>query len=287
MRILIAHDGSPRADATITDLIRAGMPPAAEAIVLCVADAWVAPSLPAEMAGSGADVLASQAIVETALARARDISAAAAAHVRTTFAGWKVTPEATAGSPSWEIIRRADEWKPDLVAVGATGRSALDRVIFGTVANLVVTHAHCSVRVARGLAGAAGPPRIIVAVDGSPGSQGAVDAVARRSWPAGSEARVVEAVEDLALDLRGGRDAEPSRMTTAACEALVRAGLAATPSLIAGDPKRVILEAAESWKADCVFVGARGLRAVGRFLLGSVSSSIASRATCSVEVVRE
>lgn len=287
MKILIAHDGSPRADAMVPDLIRAGMPPAAEAIVLCVADAWVAPSVAPEMPGSGADIVASQAVVEAALARARDVAAAGAELARTTFPGWRVTPEATAGSPAWEIIRRADEWEPDLVVVGATGRSGLEHVLFGTVANLVVTHARCSVRVARGRGrAAANAPRIIVAVDGSPGSQAAVDAVARRTWPAGSQARVVEAVEDWTLALRGGHAAQPSHMAADACATLERAGLAAVATLLPGDPKRVILEQAESWEADCVFVGARGLRAIGRFLLGSVSTSVASRAGCSVEVVR-
>ncbi|MBO0799053.1 MAG: universal stress protein, partial [Blastocatellia bacterium] len=50
--------------------------------------------------------------------------------------------------------------------------------------------------------------------------------------------------------------------------------------------KRLLVSEAESWGADCVFVGARGLGRAGRFLIGSVSSSVAARAHCSVEVVR-
>ena len=52
-----------------------------------------------------------------------------------------------------------------------------------------------------------------------------------------------------------------------------------------GDPKRVLIEEAEQWGADCIFVGARGLRRLERFLLGSVSTAVAARAHCSVEVV--
>jgi nucleotide-binding universal stress UspA family protein len=54
-----------------------------------------------------------------------------------------------------------------------------------------------------------------------------------------------------------------------------------------GNPKDVLVKEADRWDATCLFVGARGLRAVDRFLLGSVSASVAARAHCSVEVVRQ
>jgi nucleotide-binding universal stress UspA family protein len=53
------------------------------------------------------------------------------------------------------------------------------------------------------------------------------------------------------------------------------------------EPKRLLLGEAESWGADCIFVGARGMGRVERFMLGSVSSAVAARAQCSVEIVRD
>jgi nucleotide-binding universal stress UspA family protein len=54
-----------------------------------------------------------------------------------------------------------------------------------------------------------------------------------------------------------------------------------------GDPKRVLVEAANEWGADCIFVGSIGFsNPFERFVLGSVSASVAARAHCSVEVVR-
>ena len=38
-------------------------------------------------------------------------------------------------------------------------------------------------------------------------------------------------------------------------------------------------------RADCIFVGARGVRGLKRLLLGSVSSAVAMNAHCSVEIV--
>jgi nucleotide-binding universal stress UspA family protein len=63
-------------------------------------------------------------------------------------------------------------------------------------------------------------------------------------------------------------------------------GLAVSSVITAGDPKQVLLDEAEHWGADSLFVGARGLSRVERFLLGSVSAAVAARAHCSVEVVR-
>jgi nucleotide-binding universal stress UspA family protein len=54
----------------------------------------------------------------------------------------------------------------------------------------------------------------------------------------------------------------------------------------AGDPKRILVEEAEHWGADCLFVGAHGRSGWERLCLGSVSAAIAARAPCSVEVVR-
>jgi nucleotide-binding universal stress UspA family protein len=49
----------------------------------------------------------------------------------------------------------------------------------------------------------------------------------------------------------------------------------------------VLLEEAEEWGADCIFVGSRGSHEpLAGLLLGSVSTAVVARAHCSVEVVR-
>ena len=64
------------------------------------------------------------------------------------------------------------------------------------------------------------------------------------------------------------------------------AGLDATVMIRRGNPKDELIGEAESWGADCIFVGAKGVRGLDRLLLGSVSSAVAASAPCSVEVVR-
>ncbi|GAE26548.1 universal stress protein family [Halalkalibacter wakoensis JCM 9140] len=54
-----------------------------------------------------------------------------------------------------------------------------------------------------------------------------------------------------------------------------------------GSPKvRIPKEVAEKHKVDLIIAGATGVNAVERFLIGSVSESIARRATCDVMIVR-
>jgi nucleotide-binding universal stress UspA family protein len=56
--------------------------------------------------------------------------------------------------------------------------------------------------------------------------------------------------------------------------------------VVHGDARDAVLCAARDWKADLIVMGVRGLAAVERFLLGSVSLGIARHADCPVLVVR-
>src|SRR5262249_33098571 len=47
-----------------------------------------------------------------------------------------------------------------------------------------------------------------------------------------------------------------------------------------------MLGVAESWGAELIVLGCHGLKGLTRFLLGSVSESVASHAHCSVRIVR-
>ena len=67
---------------------------------------------------------------------------------------------------------------------------------------------------------------------------------------------------------------------------LQRAGLIVSSVVQEGDPKEALVQEALDWKADAIFVGARGLGRVERLLLGSVSSATVAHAPCTVEVIR-
>jgi nucleotide-binding universal stress UspA family protein len=148
--------------------------------------------------------------------------------------------------------------------------------------------------------GADEPNRIIIGVDGSANAAAAVSAVAQRVWPTGSEFKVITAVDiPLWVELLLGSGAADSTANNeehnlsfarppvqSAVEELRGKNLVATPVIVEGDPKQLLVDEAKRWEADCIFLGAKGRGRLERLLLGSVSAAVAARAHCSVEVVR-
>lgn len=303
MKILIAYDGSTCADAALREMARAGLPRECEATVLTVADVLMPmPAPPIPGMGPAALSVQTPAVAREwrerashAVDEAYSTAFQAAEVVRKKFPEWKVTPASEGDSPAWAIIKKAEDTAADLIIVGSHGRSAFGRFFLGSVSQKIVSDARCSVRIARGQTGADDvPARILIGIDGSPGSETAVRAVARRNWSKGSEARLVAAIPTLmvpAIELNEEtyEDEESFLKSTLdrLAEPLREAGLSISSLIKEGDPKRLLIEESEHWKADSIFVGARGLRLIERFLIGSVSYSIAARAHCSVEVVRE
>lgn len=310
MKILIAHDGSSFSDAALDDLRSAGLPADAEAIVVSVAEVW----LPPPPAGKSVSEYAIELQTKEqpfkayrehgkAVTEADGMAKNAAARLRRDFPPWKISAEATYGSPAWEIISRAETMNADLIVVGAQGKTAVERIVLGSISQKVLTEAHCSVRVGRGkIQVDPTPVRVVIGYDASAGANASVDAVANRHWPAGTEVKLVSVTDPITPSIVGqfipgisdwvedtNKD-EQEWLISLADSALARlraAGLSADIWTGSGSPKDVITDEAERWHADAIFVGANrfGSR-VERFLLGSVSSAVVSRAHCSVEVVR-
>ena len=59
--------------------------------------------------------------------------------------GFTVTVSSHEGRPAAEILRAADELKPDLIAMGTHGRSGFRHLLLGSVAESVIRKATCPV----------------------------------------------------------------------------------------------------------------------------------------------
>ena len=281
MKVMVAYDGSACADAAIAEL-----PDEVEFIVLSVIENWLPPP-------SGLEIVQHMDRSQEYMLLAME----AANRVREFAPGWIAKAEVSAGSPASQILEKAEQWKPDLIVMGAHGRTALGRFFFGSVSQKVLHEASCPVRVAREPKEKSDHPlRLLIGFDGSPGATETLRVVTARKWPADCEARVVYAawpsVEFASKPLIGKIAdwvAEEELKIKRKIEGVVRdlsaAGLATSSVIKAENPKQLLISEAESWEADCIFVGARGLGALQRLRLGSVSSAVAARAHCSVEVV--
>ncbi|NOT47150.1 MAG: universal stress protein [Acidobacteria bacterium] len=315
MKLLVAYDGSKCAEAALDDLVRAGLPESGEAVVISVAEVWLPP--PESMAdtngnGTGVKLDAEwENIIEKryekdkrAVFEAETLAKHARQRIQRILPRWQIGAAATYGSPAWEILARSDEFKPDLIVVGSNGRSAVSRFFLGSISQKVLTEARCSVRVARGrIEVDPSPLRVIIGFDGSKGARAAIAAFRERCWPAESEIRLVAATEEVTPSAIGRFIPPVTHMIEEIneterewMEKLAENDVASLQSdkarcglnIHAGNPKEVLVEEAERWNADCIFLGANAFGSkVERFLLGSTSAAVAARAHCSVEVVRK
>lgn len=308
MKILIAYDGSEFAEAALADLRSAGLGSQADVLVMTLADVFLPPPINEEIDNTfpmylPEGVKRAHERARQKLDEARSLAKRAGEQVKSTFPRWHVKYDAQADSPAWALIRTADNWKPDLIIMGARGHSLLGgRLILGSISQRVLYEARCSVRIARaGRDKQNQPVRILIGVDHSPDSNAAVDAVCSRHWPQGTEVALLSVVDTVMainpdpsdptavkwLEVSDEEGWDQVRAIFApAAQKLREAGLHTEVLVRRGNPADQILQEADTWGADCIFVGAKGTRGIDRLLLGSVSSAVSARAHCSVEVVR-
>ena len=289
MKILVGYDGSDQARAAISDLVRAGLPREGDATVLAVADVFPFLLGAEEPSYAGAKVRAARHEAALVFAEAQELAREGAKQVLQSLPSWRVQSEAVADSPYWAFVKHSIDRRSDLIVVGSRGRSGIAAAL-GSVSSNVLHEASCSVRIGRRgkEADAESPARIVVGFDGSTEAAAAVRAAAARSWPAGSELRIVTAVHGGTFELLAENEPEADEFQPLADRLRDDLGTQMAVSVVQrnDEPKRMILTEAEQWEADCIFLGARGLSRFHRALLGSVSGAVAARASCSVEIIK-
>jgi len=305
MKVLIGYDGSSYSDAAVDDLQRAGLPSEVEALVVAVRDAPTIPPLASheviEKAFVGERVVS---IVEhanreatRALQQGRELTRNACERLESYFPGWQVRGEALAGTPALEVLRKSEEWRADLIVVGSQGRSAIGRMILGSVSLQVAIESRCSVRIGRRRADRGGrmEPRILVGLDGSPGGERAIRRILLRAWPEGTELRIV-AVDDgvspiTIADMASLSELNVRADTFMAAMRMIKLagvrGLSVSAGIKRGDPQRVLMAEAREWDADCIVVGSRESSNIPEgFFAGGILTGLAANAECSIEILR-
>ncbi len=145
------------------------------------------------------------------------------------------------------------------------------------------------------------PTTILLATDGSDEAKLASQAATELSRETGSEVHLVYVLpmpaqlighhlysDEMRESLIGGaeRDAE-TFLKEQAEKVSSDGGKVADTHLRSGDPDKEILRAAEALGVGLIVIGSRGLGAITRTLIGSVSDSVVRHAHCPVFVVRK
>jgi nucleotide-binding universal stress UspA family protein len=215
--------------------------------------------------------------------------------------------------PRHGVLLAAEDWRAELVAVGARGLGPIKKLVLGSVSRAVAHEAPVPVLVVRSQDDdtATRPLRVLLAYDGSECSQQAAQILARFSWPPGTVGRTMVVIESLLVGevpqwlQEKARSADSEAMAQAwvqeheAEKESNRAELAKfcgqlpepfrhQPPIVAeGHAAEKILEAIAAEAIDLVVVGAHSRGPIERMLMGSVSGKVVAHAPCSVLVVRQ
>ncbi|MBX3505433.1 MAG: universal stress protein [Parvibaculum sp.] len=210
----------------------------------------------------------------------------------------RARPLVVRGDPFVAIADAAAREAADLVVLGAHRRQALRDIFTGTTAERVIRTGGKPVLMVS--AAAAGPHKgAVIGIDFSEGSRHAVDAARALGLLDNLPLCLVHSYRNVAKAQMQyvGLDADSvakqvetdvSKLMSAVSVEMPEARLGRRPDKVAvvdTDACTAIAQWVDALPADLVVIGARGLNAVERLLLGSVADAVLRNITCDVLVV--
>src|SRR5215217_1944434 len=188
------------------------------------------------------------------------------------------------GRAADEILDLAGQIGAGLIVIGSRGLGPVGRIALGSVSEAVIHHSRCSVLMLRGGEDSWPPERVIFGDDGSEAARAAGDVGASLCGHYGARALVLHAYPRLPKVNAEGRESNPrivhdelrraeKALLERSRELESRLGSRPKVRLVVGDAAASLLEAAEedAPQSTLLAVGSRGLGAIGRMRLGSVS----------------
>ena len=288
MRVLLASDGSSHSRRATRWLRDATLPADTRVSVLAVATLTEPPR----------DSQTMRDLRERAAAEAHQAAERTAKILRGRWPA--VDTLVTQGDPQVEIVRAAEDRRVDMTVLGARGLGRMKRFFVGSTSLAVARYAPSPVAIVRGR------PRpvrhVLVAVDGSEGSRAALRFLSSFDLVRGTRVSLLHVLQRSAVpglhratplpDQEHDEDRRKQRADAETVLADAAAVLADAPSpvdrvVVEGDPAQEIVRIARRRDVDLVVLGARGLRTLGRLLLGSVSETVLHHAGRPVVIARE
>jgi nucleotide-binding universal stress UspA family protein len=214
------------------------------------------------------------------------------------FAGLTVDVAAVTGEAiAATIAEEAKERKADLCMVGTHGRTGINRMLIGSVAEAVVRLAPCDVLTVPSVRqDPAIPRRIMVATDFSEQAERALARAGALTQSFGSELTLLHVHDPRvpvvpmgvpAIDEPQLRNWAREQLAKLASERLEDDARVRSELLVEPSAPDAICRHAEESATELLVLGTHGRRGVTRLLIGSVAERVVRHAHCPVLVVRE
>ncbi|MBI3272904.1 MAG: universal stress protein [Planctomycetes bacterium] len=213
--------------------------------------------------------------------------------------GARVRFDLMQGDPAEQILRFAETYHPDLLAMCTHGLTGEGRWPHGSVASRVLHHSThplllCTPQSRHGEPKVEAAPfgKILVPLDGSDFSARILPVVEPLARLYESELVLVHAVTLPSLDAACTPGPHPDldgimqEVLRPYLEHLASAGLRARARLSKLGPARAILDAAREENADLIAMTTHGRAGISRWMFGSVAQKVLSHCGCPVLVVR-
>lgn len=278
--ILVAYDGSADAQHALQwaarESLRSGVPVHVLAVNEILPPTWGGVS--GMIVVTEGYVLDSNAVLEEA---AKALADAGVVHATTSQRTGPIVSELVQAAESASVL-----------VIGSQGHGAAGEALMGSVSQHLARHATCPVVVVREPHDSTAH-RIIVGMDGSPTSAGALAYACRRAETTGETVVAIHGwhVRAPSTDVWAG---DPRSVDVSERERLLAESVAGVredhpdvrleQEVVLVAPEKALVDASAS--ASLVVVGSRGLGYFSGLLLGSVSQAVLHRATCPVAVVR-
>lgn len=296
MKVIIAYDGSYHADAAIDDLRRAGLPRSGDALIISIADI---PQISAASCETGVlGRFVSTRVLEETIAmtqkettriknEAAKLATSGCQRVSSALPDWQVKSQTAFGIPADELLKKADEFKPDLIVVGSHGRGTIGRFFLGSVSQKIAEKAKCSVRIARRRSfeqALDAPVKIIVCADRLLELERVVRAFGRRAISDKTEMRLIKVNDGVAAGNISAVHPYDAARIESSSNKLREIGFKVSVVIKNGNLKSALLEEANGWGADSIFIAARGTH--NESSLSQTAAGLITDAHCTVEVIR-
>jgi nucleotide-binding universal stress UspA family protein len=144
MNILLPVDGSEQSATAVQTVLKRPWPSGSNVRILAVVENAGPPPVGELMLSPAVDL---GQLRQQNIANAEKLIAEVAASLRAS--GLSVDKTVREGDASNSIIDEAKDWPADLIVMGTHGYTGLKKLVLGSVAQSVVSHAPCSVEVVR------------------------------------------------------------------------------------------------------------------------------------------